>query len=83
MAARVRDYLATQEDVVAAYLFGSRAQGRARAHSDVDIAVLLREGLTSEERLFRRLSLGDALEQYLGQLARADQHGSLSQPDCA
>jgi len=34
-------FLATQPDVVAAYLFGSLAQGRATAHSDVDIAVLL------------------------------------------
>ncbi|MCX6030231.1 MAG: nucleotidyltransferase domain-containing protein [Chloroflexi bacterium] len=34
-------FLATQPDIVAAYLFGSMAQGRAAAHSDVDIAVLL------------------------------------------
>ncbi len=66
VVAHVRDYLSTQEDVLAAYLFGSRAQGRARPQSDVDIAVLLREDLDSEARLFRRLSLGDALEQRLG-----------------
>lgn len=29
-------FLATQPDIVAAYLFGSMAQGRAAAHSDVD-----------------------------------------------
>ncbi|PKO22870.1 MAG: nucleotidyltransferase domain-containing protein [Chloroflexi bacterium HGW-Chloroflexi-1] len=34
-------FLATQPDIVAAYLFGSLAQGRAAAHSDIDIAVLL------------------------------------------
>jgi predicted nucleotidyltransferase len=34
-------FLATQPDVVAAYLFGSLAQGRATPHSDIDIAVLL------------------------------------------
>ncbi len=34
-------FLATQPDIVAAYLFGSMAQGRAAAHSDIDIAVLL------------------------------------------
>ncbi|MBM4461206.1 MAG: nucleotidyltransferase domain-containing protein [Chloroflexi bacterium] len=35
-------FLATQEDIVAAYLFGSLAQGRAGPRSDIDIAVLLR-----------------------------------------
>ncbi len=34
-------FLATQPDIVATYLFGSMAQGRAAAHSDIDIAVLL------------------------------------------
>jgi uncharacterized protein len=34
-------FLRTQPDIVAAYLFGSLAQGRATSHSDVDIAVLL------------------------------------------
>ncbi|RME36982.1 MAG: nucleotidyltransferase domain-containing protein, partial [Thermoflexia bacterium] len=33
------EYLAAQPDVVAAYLFGSVAEGRARLQSDVDIAV--------------------------------------------
>jgi len=37
------EYLAAQPDVIAAYLFGSRASGRARAGSDVDVAVLLDE----------------------------------------
>ncbi len=34
-------FLVTQPDIVAAYLFGSMAQGRAAGHSDIDIAVLL------------------------------------------
>ncbi|MEJ5199650.1 MAG: nucleotidyltransferase domain-containing protein [Anaerolineae bacterium] len=34
-------FLATQEDIVAAYLFGSLAEGRATPRSDIDIAVLL------------------------------------------
>lgn len=34
-------FLATQPDVVAAYLFGSLAEGRATPYSDIDIAVLL------------------------------------------
>ncbi len=34
-------FLETQGDIVAAYLFGSLAQGRAHPRSDVDIAILL------------------------------------------
>jgi predicted nucleotidyltransferase len=34
-------FLAAQEDIAAAYLFGSLAQGRANPRSDVDIAILL------------------------------------------
>jgi len=50
------EYLAAQPDVVAAYLFGSRATGRARAASDVDVAVLLNEE-DSFARFERRLQL--------------------------
>lgn len=39
-AAGLVNYLATQPDVVAAYLFGSLAEERATPHSDVDIAIL-------------------------------------------
>jgi len=34
-------FLKTQPDIVAAYLFGSLAQGRATPHSDIDIAIVL------------------------------------------
>jgi predicted nucleotidyltransferase len=50
------EYLAAQPDVVAAYLFGSRATGRARAASDVDVAALLNEE-DSFARFERRLQL--------------------------
>lgn len=50
------EYLATQQDVMAAYLFGSRATGRARAESDVDVALLLNEE-DSFARFERRLQL--------------------------
>lgn len=49
-------YLAAQPDVIAAYLFGSRATGRARAESDVDVAVLLNEE-DSAARFERRLQM--------------------------
>jgi len=60
------EYLASQPDVVAAYVFGSVAQGRARPQSDVDIAVLLRDDLDAEERFARRLRLGGEVERVIG-----------------
>jgi len=50
------EYLAAQPDVIATYLFGSRVTGRARAESDVDVAVLLDEE-DSVARFERRLQL--------------------------
>ncbi len=40
-AEALEQYFASLDGVVAAYLFGSHARGRAWAHSDVDVAVLL------------------------------------------
>ena len=42
------DFFKAQNDVVAVYLFGSRASGTAGPLSDIDIAVLLKEGLGKE-----------------------------------
>ncbi len=36
--------------VLLAYLFGSRAEGRVHLGSDIDVAVLLEEGLTRQEQ---------------------------------
>ena len=44
-------YFASLGGVVMAYLFGSHARGRAWAHSDVDVAVLL-EGHPNADRCF-------------------------------
>lgn len=56
-------FLATQEDVVAAYLFGSLAQGRAHPRSDIDLAILLAP--TSREKEWdRRLQLMDDLRRF-------------------
>jgi predicted nucleotidyltransferase len=51
-----------------AYLFGSQASGRMHAESDVDVAVLLDERLTPDERFAERL----ALTGELGQIFRTD-----------
>jgi hypothetical protein len=59
-------FLETQPDIVAVYLFGSLAQGRATPRSDVDIAVLLSgildaPGAATE----RRLQLMDDLKCFV------------------
>ena len=48
-----------------AYLFGSQATGRARADSDVDVAVLADERLSNDERFQLRLDLIGAVGQAL------------------
>jgi predicted nucleotidyltransferase len=44
-------------DLAAIYIFGSRAEGKARPWSDVDLAVVLREGLDADARWGKRLAL--------------------------
>lgn len=40
---RIAGALAPRDEVLEAYLFGSRASGRAQAHSDMDVAVFVEE----------------------------------------
>jgi predicted nucleotidyltransferase len=54
--------LSQQEDVVAAYLFGSVARGRTHPASDVDVAVLLDPELPAMEQVERQLDLMAALD---------------------
>jgi predicted nucleotidyltransferase len=64
-------YLAEQPDVVAAYLFGSHAEGRARPESDIDIAVLLADQTTNESfddvvtQFDRRMELTREIERFI------------------
>jgi uncharacterized protein len=43
LARRIASILEPRPEVLEAYLFGSRATGRAQAHSDVDVAVFVDE----------------------------------------
>lgn len=56
-------FLAEQEDVVAAYLFGSLAQSRTNPRSDIDIAILLNSTSPGRE-LERRLQLMGELRRF-------------------
>jgi predicted nucleotidyltransferase len=55
-----------QRPVQLAYLFGSQGTGHTHTESDVDVAVLLEESLTNDERYAERLTLIGALEYLLG-----------------
>ena len=57
--------LSRRPDVAAAYLLGSAAEGRLRADSDVDIAVLPRDahGLPAPERIQLATELGFILRR--------------------
>ena len=56
--------LAAFDDVAFAYLFGSRARGEERPDSDWDVAVYLRDGLSSSERFDQRLRLLAELDDF-------------------
>jgi len=55
-----------QHPVRLAYLFGSQATRRTHPNSDVDIAVLLDESLTSDELFAERLRLLGDLSHIFG-----------------
>jgi predicted nucleotidyltransferase len=54
---KVATCVSRKREVQAAYLFGSHAKGRARAASDVDIAILLDPSVEPSERFDYRLEL--------------------------
>ena len=43
LAERITDVLSARQEILEAYLFGSRARGAGQAHSDIDIAVFVDE----------------------------------------
>lgn len=60
----VKDYIRAQRDIVVVYLFGSVARGRAIAQSDLDIAVLLADGLDPEATVDRQIHLTSDLSRF-------------------
>lgn len=54
------------EPVVFAYLFGSQATGQAHPRSDVDVAVMLEEGMPENEHLETGLRLARRLAEASG-----------------
>ena len=63
---RIADVLDAREEVLEAYVFGSRAHGRARRDSDVDVAVYVEEARASGGAWGYRAELATALMTALG-----------------
>ncbi len=61
----LRKYFFDKHEVVAIYLFGSIAEGKARPGSDIDIGVLFDDKLSIEERFDKRLTFIIHLEDLL------------------
>jgi predicted nucleotidyltransferase len=60
---KASDYLATQTDVIFAYLFGSTAKNNVSAMSDIDIAIFpAHQMLKADSRLEMTYALSKALE---------------------
>lgn len=55
-------YFGERDDVYAVYLFGSHAKGTARAASDIDLAVLFKEGIDMHSRFRSKLDMTNDLE---------------------
>lgn len=69
LASRIRAVLErSSRGLVAAFLFGSRAEGREHRESDIDVAILLDRAvfLSAKARFERGLVLGSRLQGALG-----------------
>lgn len=58
---RAREFLRSRRNVAFAYLFGSRAAGKGRPDSDMDIAVMFRRPLRGEKYLRFYSQISDAV----------------------
>lgn len=60
---KANSYLAGQQDVLLAYLFGSYGREAATPLSDIDVGLLLIETLSTQNRFERRLTVGLDLQR--------------------
>jgi len=61
---KAQQILSSMESIAAAYVFGSIAHGRLNSFSDMDIAILFKEGLVPDQ--LGLLELGQKLTDTLG-----------------
>lgn len=62
---QIQNALADHDELIAVYLFGSVAEGKAHALSDIDVAVLFDEHLSLDQIFQYTLAVGTALEAAL------------------
>ena len=60
---RITDYFRDRSEVLAVYLFGSFAKGRQNRDSDIDLGILLKHELISNESKFHRIYLAGLTKQ--------------------
>jgi predicted nucleotidyltransferase len=63
VAAKIARYFAADANVLAVYLFGSQAKGKAKAGSDIDLAILLQEKPAFDYRLEAMSKLAPLLQR--------------------
>jgi len=63
---KIIEYISSQQEIVAAYIFGSFNQNRFNDNSDLDIACIFAEQLDKFERFKIRLKLMAELEKIIG-----------------
>ncbi|HAP31979.1 MAG TPA: hypothetical protein DCQ14_02840 [Firmicutes bacterium] len=61
----IREYFKSREDVTAVYLFGSTVKNKERIGSDLDLALLFKEGLEPYHRFQTKLQLTNELEDLM------------------
>ena len=66
LVARLSEALASREEILEAYLFGSHARGEARPDSDIDVAVYIDEALADDGHWGYRAELTTDLMAALG-----------------
>ncbi len=59
----ISGYLKGRDDIVAAYLFGSTVKNRERESSDLDLAILFKEGMEIYRRFQAKLQIANELEE--------------------
>lgn len=67
---QIADYCATRPEIVACYLYGSRAKGKGRLGSDVDLAFLLEGSVATDEYFNLKMTYYAGL----GELLRLEIH---------
>ena len=76
---KIKQFFENRNDVLLVFLFGSQAQNRSHAHSDVDIALLGPAPFVVDDLLDIKLKLGTHLGREVDVVDLAKSHGAILQ----